>query len=249
MTKSMRSLCLALIVLLHTLLSSSSTFGQACPALMQTARRLIVVTVPTLTSSVGKLRLFKRGRSDAGWSVVGAAEPVTLGSRGAAWGRAFRYLVADDEPIKIEGDKRTPAGIYAIGRPFGFAPSPLAGYLRLQSDSVCVEEPSSPAYNTITSGIAIGQSVGTQNMGMMTRYRRGLIVDYPTDAEDRAGSCIHIRKKDPTSGTAGCLTLPENRVAVLQKFANKHPTVLALIPESVLGRLGDCLPPMITESH
>lgn len=179
------------------------------------------------------------------------AEPVMLGSRGLAWGRAFRDLVADGEPIKIEGDKRSPAGIYAIVRPFGFAPSPLAGYLRLQSDSVCVEDPSSPAYNTITSGNAIGQSAGTQNMGVMARYRRGLIVDYPTDAADRAGSCIfiHIRKKDPTSGTAGCLTLPENRVAVLQKFANKHPTVLALIPESALGRLGDCLPLKITESH
>ena len=82
-------------------------------------------------------------------------------------------------------------------------------------------------------------------MGVMARYRRGLIVDYPTDAADRAGSCIfiHIQKKDPTSGTAGCLTLPENRVAALQKFANKHPTVLALIPEAALGRLGDCFRP------
>ena len=38
---------------------------------MSTASRLIVVTVPTLTSSAGKLRLFERRRSDAGWSVVG----------------------------------------------------------------------------------------------------------------------------------------------------------------------------------
>ena len=81
-------------------------------------------------------------------------------------------------------------------------------------------------------------------MGVITRFRRGLIIDYPTDAANRAGSCIfiHIQKKDPTSGTAGCLNLPENRVAALQKFANKHPTVLVLIPESALGKLGDCLP-------
>src|SRR5215813_11630804 len=127
----MRGLCFASVVLLWALLSSS-TFGLACPALMRTASRLILVTVPTLTSSAGKLRLFERRQSDAGWSVVGAAEPVTLGRRGVAWGRAFRYLAADDEPIKVEGDKRSPAGIYAIGRPFGFAQSQLAGYLRLQ---------------------------------------------------------------------------------------------------------------------
>jgi L,D-peptidoglycan transpeptidase YkuD (ErfK/YbiS/YcfS/YnhG family) len=247
----MRSLCLGSIVLLHALLAPSSTFGQACPALVQTARRLIVVTVPTLTSSVGELRLFKRARSGTRWSLVGAAEPVMLGRGGVAWGRAFRYLAADDEPVKVEGDKRSPAGIYAIGRPFGFARSRLAGYLQLQSDSICVEDPSSPAYNTITSGKAIGQPVGAENMGAITLYRRGLIVDYPTDAANRAGSCIliHIRNEDPPSGTAGCLALPENRVADLQKFANKHPTVLALIPESALGRLGGCLPPMTTESH
>src|SRR6516162_2166464 len=92
----MRGLCFASVVLLWALLSSSSTFAQACPALMRTASRLIVVTVPTLTSSAGKLRLFERRGSDASWSVVGAAEPVTLGSRGVAWGRAFRDRLQDE---------------------------------------------------------------------------------------------------------------------------------------------------------
>jgi L,D-peptidoglycan transpeptidase YkuD (ErfK/YbiS/YcfS/YnhG family) len=244
----MRGLCFSAIML-SALLSSFNAFGQACPALMHTASRLIVVTVPTLTSSAGTLRLFERRQSDARWSVVGAAEPVTLGSRGAAWGRAFRYLAADHEPIKVEGDRRSPAGIYPIGRPFGFAHSELAGYVRLRPDSVCVEDPSSPAYNTITSRKVTGLAADVQTMGTIARFRRGLIIDYPTDAAHRAGSCIfiHIRKKDPTSGTAGCLNLPEDRVAALQKFANEHPTALALLPESALGRLGDCLPS--AESH
>ena len=111
--------------------------------------------------------------------------------------------VSFHEPTKVEGDKRSPAGIYQIGRPFGFARSQLANYLRLQPDSVCVEDPSSPAYNTITSEKALGRSVGTQNMGAIARFRRGVIIDYPTDAANRAGSCIfiHIQKKDPAGGT------------------------------------------------
>jgi hypothetical protein len=40
------------------------------------------------------------------------------------------------------------------------------------------------------------------------------------------------QKKNPTSGTAGCLNLPENRVAAVQKFTKKHPTVLAQIPQN-----------------
>jgi L,D-peptidoglycan transpeptidase YkuD (ErfK/YbiS/YcfS/YnhG family) len=247
----MRGLCFGSIVILWALLSFSSAFGQACPALMHTASRLIVVTVPTLTSPAGTLRLFERRRSDAGWSAVGAAEPVTLGSKGVAWGRAFRYLAAADEPIKVEGDKRSPAGIYPIGRPFGFAHSQRADYLRLRPDSVCVEDPLSPAYNTIISENALGRSVGAQNMGAIAQFRRGLIIDYPTDAPNRAGSCIfiHIQKNDPTGGTAGCLNLPENRVAALQKFANKHLTVLVLMPESALDRLRDCLPYIASEIH
>jgi hypothetical protein len=41
-----------------------------------------------------------------------------------------------------------------------------------------------------------------------------------------------VQKKNPTGGTAGCLNLPENRVAALQKFTKKHPTVLAQIPQN-----------------
>jgi L,D-peptidoglycan transpeptidase YkuD (ErfK/YbiS/YcfS/YnhG family) len=242
--------CPLVVALLGALLTSSNAFAETCPAPMQTARRLVLVTVPTIASSAGTLRLFERRRNDAGWSRVGSAEPVNVGSRGVAWGRAFRHLAADGEPIKTEGDKRSPAGIYAIGRPFGFASSPLARYLQLQSDNVCVEDPSSPAYNTITSAKALGRSAGGETMGTIPRYRRGLVVDYPTDATERAGSCIFIHVwKGPGRSTEGCLTLPEQRVAALQKFANAYPTVLALMPESAVGKLANCLPAAIAQSH
>jgi L,D-peptidoglycan transpeptidase YkuD (ErfK/YbiS/YcfS/YnhG family) len=232
-----------LVVLCCTLLTSSNVFAQTCPAPMETARRLLLVTVPTLTSPAGKLRLFARRQPDAAWDRIGSAEPVTVGIKGVAWSRAFRDLAGDGEPVKIEGDNRSPAGIYTVGRPFGFAPSPLANYLRINSDSVCVEDPSSPAYNTITSRRAIGRLASRENMRASGLYRRGLFVDYPTDGANRAGSCIFIHiLKLPAKGTAGCVTLPENRVAALQRFANKHPTVLVLLPESALSRLEGCLP-------
>lgn len=240
----------ALMVACCALLAVSDAVAQDCPASMQSARRLLLVTVPALTSSAGTLRLFERVQPQADWRLVGAAEPVNVGSRGVAWGRPFRDLAGADEPIKIEGDRRTPAGIYAIGRPFGFAPSALAGYLQVQADSVCVEDPSSPAYNTIVSAKVIGRTKGLENMRATPRYRRGLFVDYPTDATDKAGSCIFIHIwKGPASGTSGCVTMPEHRVAALQKFTNQHPTVLVLVPQSALGKLGACLPTAIADSH
>lgn len=210
---------------------------------MQHARRLVLVTVPTLASSAGKLRLFERPGSDAGWRSVGATEPVLLGAKGVAWSHAFRHLAGTEEPVKKEGDDRSPAGIYAVGRPFGFAPSRLASYLQLNSDSVCVEDPSSAAYNTITSRRAVGLAASRDNMRTTTLYRRGLFVNYPTDAAHKAGSCIFIHVwKLPARGTAGCVTMPEYRVAALQEFANRHATVIAILPEAALDRLTDCLP-------
>ena len=68
----------------------------------------------------------------------------------------FPPLCARGEPIKVEGDKRAPAGIYPIGRSFGILPSSRPGYLQSRTDTVCVNDPSSPAYNTIASRRRVG---------------------------------------------------------------------------------------------
>lgn len=217
---------------------------------MQNAHRLFLVTVPTMASSTGALRMFARARLGADWKPAGPAEQVDVGSRGIAWGEAFHDWAAEGEPRKIEGDHRTPAGIYNVGRPFGFEPSSLKGYLQLQADSVCVEDPASPAYNTITSGKTIGHARALENMRMTPLYRRGLIVEYPTDRETKAGSCIFLHIwKGPAKGTAGCVTMPEERVAVLQKFADEHPTVVAVVPETALARLNSCLSSVEATAH
>jgi L,D-peptidoglycan transpeptidase YkuD (ErfK/YbiS/YcfS/YnhG family) len=236
----------AAFVLFCAVTVSSSAFAQSCPVVMQTASRLILVTVPSLTSSAGMLRLFERPREGADWRLVHGAQPVMVGRRGVGWSRAFRDLAGDNEPLKVEGDERTPAGIYPVGRPFGFEPSALANYLQLTFDTVCVEEPSSPAYNTITSRKLVGRSVGKDIMRASSLYRRGLLVDYPTDGADKAGSCIFLHVwRNSSSGTSGCVVMPEKRVVALQEFANKHATVVAIIPESALHRLSDCLPPAV----
>ena len=73
-------------------------------------------------------------------------------------------------------------------------------------------------------------------------YRRGLLVDYPTDARKRAGSCIFIHVwRSPTTGTAGCVSMPEARVAALQDFASDG-AVVAILPRAALERMRGCVP-------
>jgi len=47
--------------------------------------------------------------------------------------------------------------------------------------------------------------------------------------------------RSPTSGTAGCVSMPEARVEALQDFAASG-AVVAILPRGALDRLKGCLP-------
>ena len=81
---------------------------------------------------------------------------------------------------------------------------------------------------------------------ILPMYRRGLMVDYPTNIAAKAGSCIFIHVwRAPDKGTGGCVSLPEARLEALQDFVEDGGAVLAIIPRPALGRLGTCLPQAI----
>src|SRR5262245_47670404 len=101
--------CSALLALL-LLPTSSALHGQTCPEPLATARGLVLVTVPTMTSSTATMRVFERPRVEAPWQLVHPAEPAVVGHRGTGWGAGFRDFAREGEPIKREGDLRTPAG-------------------------------------------------------------------------------------------------------------------------------------------
>jgi L,D-peptidoglycan transpeptidase YkuD (ErfK/YbiS/YcfS/YnhG family) len=230
------------VVLAAAILAPAIAAAQDCPAAVQEARRLVLVTAHGMATSAASLRLFERGAAGERWHPVGTREPARIGTAGMAWGYPYRALAQNGEPLKIEGDKRAPAGIYRIGRSFGFAASPRPGYLRLTPQTICVDDAASPAYNTITTRAAVGPKVHGEMMRAVQRYRRGLVVDYPTHAAARAGSCIFIHVwRTPTSGTSGCVALPEDRVARLQEFVGAGAAI-AILPERATERLAACLP-------
>ena len=103
--------------------------------------------------------------------------------------------------------------------------------------------PASPAYNTITSRAKVGWKVHGENMWRVPEYRRGLLVDYPTDAKARAGSCIFIHTRLPgATGTTAASRLPEPQVAALQDFAASRAPCWRFCPRQALARFKGCLP-------
>jgi D-alanyl-D-alanine dipeptidase len=172
----------------------------------------------------------------------GAPASALIGRNGIGWGYPFRAFARPGEPVKVEGDKRAPAGIYAIGRPFGFAPSSRPGYLPIREGMVCVDDVRSGAYNTIVSRAQIGPQVHGESMARVPEYRRGLLVDYPSSRGARGGSCVFIHLWLPNkTGTAGCVALREPQLAQLQDFA-QGGAVRAIVPRGALNRFGGCLP-------
>jgi D-alanyl-D-alanine dipeptidase len=222
---------------------SQSAFAQSCPAPLANATRLVLVTAPTMKDTLATMRIYDRTSPADTWRPRGSIEPVVIGKAGMAWSPFFSDLARRKEPIKVEGDKRAPAGIYPIGRSFGILESSRANYIHVTPDTTCVDDLKSPDYNTITSRSRIGPKVRGEDMSQaLPMYRRGLLVNYPTDAKRKAGSCIFIHVwRSSNTGTAGCVALPESRVEALQEFAESG-AVLAILPRQALGRLTGCIP-------
>jgi L,D-peptidoglycan transpeptidase YkuD (ErfK/YbiS/YcfS/YnhG family) len=243
MTATRRGFALVFAVLAASSFLSGPSFAQSCPAPLANAKRLVLVTAGHMNDVAATMRLYERASNKEAWRALGDVEPALIGKAGMGWPAFASRLAKRGEPIKVEGDKRTPAGIFSIGRSFGTLPANRANYLHVTSDTICVNDPSSPAYNTIASRARIGPNVGAENMSRaLPMYRRGLLVDYPTDARKMAGSCIFIHVwRSPTTGTAGCVAMPEPRVEALQDFA-ADGAVIAVLPQAALDRLPGCLP-------
>lgn len=233
------------LIFAATAILVSSVYAETCPRPIAEASRLVLVTTRSMDTELATMQLFTRRSHNKPWKRVSEAEPAVVGKAGLGWGYPFLDVKEGEEPEKVEGDKRTPAGFFRIGPSFGFAPSRRRGYIELKSgETVCVEDPSSPFYNTITKRSDIG-SVEADDMRRSALYRSGLFVQYPSDRATRRGSCILIHIwSAPDLGTAGCVGLPEARVQALQDFSRAR-AVLAVLPETALDRFASCLPAAI----
>lgn len=230
------------LLLIPLLLWSHPALAQSCPEPLASARRLVLVTADSVSTSQARIQRFERAASTQAWRAVGPPQPALIGRNGMAWSPSFRTLARQGERIKVDGDKRAPAGFFRIGRSFGFAPSSRPGYLQIKEGTVCVDDPESGAYNSITTRDKVGAMTHGENMWRVPAYRNGLLVDYPTSRRTRAGSCIFIHVRLPAaSSTAGCVAVPEPQVIELQDFAEAG-AVLAILPEPARSRLGGCLP-------
>ncbi len=208
-------------------------------ALDPSVRQLIVSIAPDWDSSTGKLQRFDRTGDE--WKAASPAVPVLYGRNGLAWGRG---VLGTNEPgsHKVERDKRAPAGVFAIGKVFGYAAEPPAGarypYHQVTEADVWSDDPRSPNYNRHMVIDPANPPDGYSKERMKSgdfAYRWLIEIRHNSDPiVPGAGSAIffHIRRGE-TRPTSGCTTMAEaNLVEMIRWLRSDARPHYALLPWS-----------------
>jgi D-alanyl-D-alanine dipeptidase len=238
----MRAVLTCLIAVVVSLVASLSA---EAPPRLASSRQMVLVITPGWNDVRGELRRFERHAGGQPWRPVGEVGSIVVGKNGTAWDPLTSPVVPG--PQKAEGDGRSPAGVFPLGRAFGFAPAAEAAWLKVPYLPVvegieCVDDVSSAVYNQIVDRRQVRTPDWTSSEKMRDvgePYRWGVVVDYNTPAVAKRGSCIflHIGGEGGT-GTAGCTAMsPEALRAVMAWLDPDADPVLVQLPRAAYDRL------------
>ena len=240
------SAALLLASLLLAACGSTPDSGSATP--LAGARQVVVVTAADWNASQARMRRFER-TGEGPWREVGEAVPVMLGRSGSAWGLGL-HPGQPGTPQKREGDGRAPAGVFAIGAAFGYAPNGVGAlpYLPMQASHYCVDVPTSPLYNRIVDEKEVGAAAVEGSSERMrldlhndgdVRYRQGFVIEHNAQGEAGRGSCIfaHLLRR-PDETTAGCTAMDDAAMDTLLRWLDpaRQPRFV-LLPDAEYARL------------
>lgn len=217
--------------------SDSRQQGPAVPL-----KQLVVVTADSWNSHAGTLRTFQV-LEGSDWQEWGEEAQVSLGRHGMAWGRGLTEPPRGARR-KVEGDGRSPAGIFSLGTAFGSAESlPEAEhnypYLHVEKSTYCVEDLRSPHYNQIIDLGEVDARIWRKRSPLLRSdglFRWGIVVSQNDAPPTRgAGSCIFLHVwRGPEIGTAGCTAMAEPAIVQLVGWLDaRAETRLVQLPRTV----------------
>ena len=182
-----------------SLLCVSSLAATSAQTASQQSQQLVLVITADWDANQGTLSTYERAGSR--WQVRDRQVAVTIGRSGAAWGTGLHEPQTGLQ--KREGDGRSPAGMFAIERAFGYAPTfeSALGYVAMTAADYCIDVSDSAHYNKIvTSASQVGPTIAALDRAHATRppcewrspLRMGL--RHRTQSESRARRWqLHLR--------------------------------------------------------
>ncbi len=201
------------------------------PTFVFSAQQIILVVADDFNTSKAKLVFYEDK------NIVLRAD-VNLGKNGLGWGIGEIKLTQDkSEPLKYEGDKKAPAGVFKLTSIFGYAHKNdyKLPYLYASKELICVDDSNSDFYNQIIN--AKGDEKSFEFMRRNdNQYMYGVTVAHNANGKFKRGSCIFLHiQKDINPTTAGCTSMQEKVLKHIISFLDKDKNPLLIqIPRSSL---------------
>ncbi|NCF70967.1 MAG: hypothetical protein GWP59_04615 [Chlamydiales bacterium] len=197
----------------RTILITLCFFSSLFSSSLETSGQVIVVTSDNWESNQASIECFEK--KSGKWKSVLGPFKGSLGKNGMAWGRGIHKAIVDG-PQKVEGDYKTPAGIFEIGTAFGHTNRKYLSHIKLNyfeiaPESEAVDDPNSIYYNRIVNLSELPEKDWNQSekMGEIAVYHRGFFIHHNYDLPlPELGSAIffHLwsKKGSPTAGCTAC---------------------------------------------
>jgi D-alanyl-D-alanine dipeptidase len=224
------------------MVSVGSVRGQE-PAALHSSMQILVVTTQDWNGVDGVLQAYERPRAHKKWKAVGEPVAVVVGKKGLGWGVGVasasdeRRRTADD-PVKQEGDGKSPAGIFRLSTSFGYAAERQAGwkmpYVSLTPTVECVDDARSKFYNRVLDRAAVAPDWNSSEHMLRSGgvYKWGLVVDHNAEPVTAGvGSCVFMHIwTGPGQGTSGCTAMTEEHLEGVLKWLDpaKNPLLVQL---------------------
>jgi D-alanyl-D-alanine dipeptidase len=203
----------------------------------------VVVTTKDWSATQGNAQLFERKNAKSKWKTVGKSIPVVVGKNGMAWGAGLHELPSDMGRLlmKVEGDGKASAGIFALVSAFGTIAKPdfvKLPYTKLEEYTECVDDENSSHYNKIVNRMQVGNFDWKSSEKMLEigeQYDLGVFIGHNTERQKGGGSCIFLHVwKDAASPTLGCTAMSRENIEMILKWldAKKNPTLIQLPEDS-----------------
>jgi L,D-peptidoglycan transpeptidase YkuD (ErfK/YbiS/YcfS/YnhG family) len=189
-----------------------------------------------------RLRRWERD-GGGGWKPVGAEWAGRLGGAGLIWGRGL-HPVPEGRALKVEGDKRAPAGVFALGTACGYdreiVRHPGQPYFQVTARDLWVEDPNSPSYNQHVR-LSHEPRTAWEKKAKMRQgdYAHSLKLFIAHNAPPRVvpggGSSIffHIWRAGGTKPSVGCTTMAEGKLRELIAWIDpRRLPVYVLLPRA-----------------
>ena len=241
--RAFTTLMVSRIAFLFFLLSAKAGCYAEEVSIPRECLQVIAVVTPAWDSPTGIL--WRLEKNVASWDLVGEAADVTVGLRGLGIGRGL-HPDGLHGPIKAEGDKRAPAGVFAIESAFGTKDrqSPQFPYRRTTDSDRWIDDPGSSHYNQWvrwddpgirqdwSSAEILRRPDGLYDLALVVGHNRGPVVK-------GGGSAIFLHRwSAPGRSTIGCTAMDRRHLWELFESLDKAKRpVLVQAPRELLPRL------------